>query len=85
MRRNVEIFLRGECFLHLVTMFFIQAWVILLVSPEHIYYTLLAPVFIGISKELFDKYHDKKEISYTDILGTVIGGFLMVLHYKILM
>lgn len=83
-RNKLEIFLRGETFLHLATMFLIQTVFVQLtvrISGHYpqMWLQLILPIIIGVGKELFDKYVDKKYISITDIVGTVIGGYMAVI------
>ena len=77
-RRKIELFLRGEFFLHLTTMFLIQTIVNDLTSIWGGVFFL--PILIGIGKELLDK-KEGKQISISDIIGTLVGGYLSILIY----
>ena len=87
LRNKVERFLRGETWLHFVTMFFIQIMIMqicLLVFKIYLptYFCLALPFVFGLSKELLDKY-EGKFVSITDIAGTVVGGFLAILILRL--
>lgn len=89
MRRTIELFLRGEFWLHLVTMFFLQAWIMLLAKVVTLELPtaawLAVPLLFGFWKEFFDKYHDKKNLSVSDIFGTFVGGSLMIILMQYLL
>ena len=82
LRDKIERFLRGETYLHFATMFFIQVIILQLNLPFWVF--CIIPIVVGVGKELFDKFHDGKYISLTDILGTVLGGYSAILILKYL-
>ena len=80
--RKIEVFLRGEIWLHLVTMFFLMTILLkLIVLPIWLLVTIVGVVAIGW--ELFWKYKRQNAISMSDILGTIIGGILAILILKL--
>ena len=88
MRDTIERFLRGEFYLHLATMFLLQFIVVaffILLFNTHLANWLLffTPIIFGVGKELLDK-KEGKNISISDIIGTLIGGYLAILMLKII-
>lgn len=77
-------FVRGESFLHIVTMFSIVAFLVKL-FPNTNYY-IMATVIIGTALlwEFLGKYLEGKTINMKDILMTIIGGVIGILLFKIL-
>ena len=88
MRRKLELFFRGEFYLHLATMFLAMTLLINLALLIGVYLPLwfLLPVslIVGIAWELIWKIYDKKEISISDIIGTLCGGFLSIIILRLL-
>lgn len=79
-RRKVELFFRGEFYLHLVTMFLIQCLLMEFFGLSVPSYLL--PVFCGIIKEILD-LKEGKGFSFSDVLGTVLGGYLYIILYSL--
>lgn len=85
---NIELFFRGEFWLHLATMFifmsiFIKLLLLLNISLPLWVYVLLS-VLIGIGWECFWKYYRNGFIDIYDITATVIGGILSIIILCIL-
>lgn len=84
--RSIELFFRGEFWLHLATMFIVMVLLIQLAQLAGIYlpnYVLFPiPLIVGIIWEFFWKKVKHKPISISDIIGTVLGGVLAILILK---
>lgn len=83
MIRNIELFFRGELWLHLVTMFFLMTVGIklslLLNINIPLWVLFLIPPIVALSWEAIWRYKKQKEIDYKDILFTIIGGYISIL------
>lgn len=81
--RKIELFFRGEFWLHIATMFF--AVIILIKSallagiylPNWFLFPL--PLIVGVAWEILWKKLKQKPIDITDILATVLGGIIAIL------
>ena len=80
MIRKIELFFRGEFWLHLATMFFCMVMLIQLTQLIGIHlpvwFLLPLPLVVGTVWEILWKIYKQKPIDILDILGTVIGGVL---------
>lgn len=87
MIRKIELFLRGEFYLHIVSMFFIMIMIMQIALLLHYYLPLWIllpiPFVIGIAWELGWKVYKKKPINIFDIIGTAIGGLLAILILRL--
>ena len=74
--QKIELFLRGEFYLHLATMFII-ATVILNIFPNLKWFWMFhISAIIGILWEFGWKYFKRKPVDLSDIYGTITGGML---------
>ena len=83
--KKVELFFRGEFWLHLATMFFCMV-VLLFVNSKlkielHWSFYIVISIVVGLAWEFAWKYFKQKPISLSDIVGTSVGGFLAVIIY----
>lgn len=75
--QKIERGLRSEFTLHLLLMFAMQS--ILFVFLGDYYFLWYVPLVLGLLKEISDVKLKKGSVSYTDILGTVVGGLLAMI------
>ena len=80
-RRKIELFFRGEFYLHLVTMFLFQAIVFIVTSNLFVNFSI--PIILGFLKEKLDMKEGKK-FSISDFIGTLVGGYLFILIYYLI-
>lgn len=87
MMKKLELFLRGETFLHLATMFLCMVslmQVSLFIGIKlPLWFLFPLSLFVGIAWELVWKIRGGREISITDILGTFTGGVLAILILRL--
>lgn len=75
--RNIELFFRGEFWLHLVTMFFFNSLLMKMVELP-IYVLVIAIIITAFVWELFWKFKRGNKVDVYDIIATVIGGLLAI-------
>lgn len=75
---DVELFLRGEFYLHFATMFIIQSMVL---KTGFVTIGYVLPIILGASKEIYD-VKKGKEFSTSDSIGSILGGYyyMFVIH-----
>lgn len=75
--RTIELFFRGEFWLHLVTMFFFTVLFAKIANPP-IWVLAIIIVVVAIGWEFFWKYKRQNPIDFWNILGTILGGFIAI-------
>lgn len=70
--RKIELFFRGESWLHFATMFFFMQLIFRIFGVN--WWMLIIPVVIAIVWELWWKYKRGNPIDLVDIISTVLGG-----------
>lgn len=75
--RKIELFFRGEFWLHLATMFFFTSLLIKIVELP-IYVLIIVIIITAFVWELFWKFKRGSKVDIYDITATVIGGLLSV-------
>ena len=79
---QIELFLRGEFYLHLATMFIL---LIFLVQTQIITTTwmgILVSLGLGVAWEFAWKWYKQKPVNLLDIIGTLSGGILAIIFIK---
>ena len=81
--RKVELFFRGEFWLHLATMFFAMSVLLRILDIAKIkapfVLLLVISIAVGFAWEIVWKIYRKKPIDLYDIMGTAIGGILAMI------
>lgn len=87
MLRKIEGFLRGELYLHIATMFLCMVILLQLLplsgNSLPLWILLLIPIAVGLLWELSWKWYNQKPIVISDIIGTMIGGYLAIVILKL--
>lgn len=83
----VNRFLRGEKYLHMITMFFIIIFTIKVFEffntvPSFLFLSILT-IVSALLWEYLGKYFENKKIDKMDILWTVVGGIIALIMFKI--
>lgn len=85
---KLNYFIRGEAFLHITTMFLIATLFVQIAllfgifMPTWAVATLTA--IVAVLWEVVGKIFEQKPINFGDILWTLVGGFLVILIFRIL-
>lgn len=86
--RKIELFLRGETWLHIVTMFFCMTILIQVALFFGFYLPIwsliILTILVALGWEIIWKISTKKPIDIIDIVGTCIGGILAIIIIKII-